>query len=451
MTKKHIIVVDDQEVMRDSLAMTLERQGYRVSAFDSGETMKPLITSMGADMVITDLAMPEMDGIEVLRFVKDIDENIPVIINTAFGTIEKAVEAMKLGAFNFITKPFKAAEIEILVKKALEHSKLIIENIALKEELNSQYADKKMIASGEEMAKVVATINKIKSSNATVMIRGASGTGKEVVAREIHQQSNRADKPFIKVNCAALSAGVLESELFGHEKGAFTGAEKKRKGRFEIADGGTLLLDEISEMDLGLQAKLLRVLQEKEFEAVGSDMTKKVDVRILATSNRDLEDWVKQGKFREDLYFRLNVISIKIPNLAKRRDDITKLTKYFLEIKSRAEGLKKTKTISKDAMAYIQRYDWPGNVRELENTIERAVILSGECIELEDLGSNSNALANKNIQEAIPYGRISVAELEKDLILGTIKFYDGHREKSAKALGITSRTLREKLSKWKDD
>src|SRR5438552_5132079 len=316
-----ILVCDDQEMMRDSLASTLAREGHEVTAANDGTVALQRLSSARFDLLITDLKMPRMTGIELLGEAKKARPEMPVIMMTAFATVQTAVEAMKLGAYDYIQKPFDGDEIKILVDRTLEHNRLIKENAALRSIAESALAPRPLIGSGVGMEEIRKRIELVAKKNATILIRGDSGTGKELVARAIHRESDRKERPSLAVNCAALSENLLESELFGHEKGAFTGADKLRRGRFELADGGTLLLDEISEIAATLQAKLLRVLQENSFERVGSSMTQQIDVRVVATSNRDLESCVREGKFRQDLFFRLNVVPLELPPLRLRLED----------------------------------------------------------------------------------------------------------------------------------
>src|SRR5215218_6275290 len=373
-----ILVVDDQELMRDSLAANLAREGHEVAATGDGTLAVTRLEGPSRfDLLITDLKMPKMTGIELLAEAKRLRPDMPVVLMTAFATVQTAVEAMKLGAYDYIQKPFDGDEIKHLVDRTLEHSRLIKENQALRSVAEQQNTPRPLIGSGAAMAEVKKKIELVGKSSATVLIRGESGTGKEVVARAIHAASERRDRPMLAVNCAALSENLLESELFGHEKGAFTGADRLRRGRFELADGGTLLLDEISEIAPALQAKLLRVLQENAFERVGSSLTQQVDVRVIATTNRDLESAVNEGRFRQDLFYRLNVVPVELPPLRDRADDIPELCRHFLhQIAKRDRSV--FRHIEPEAMRSLQRYDWPGNVRELQNIIERATVLETE-------------------------------------------------------------------------
>jgi two-component system, NtrC family, response regulator HydG len=385
-----VLVVDDKEMLRDSVGATLARAGMQVILADGGQQALNLISRQRPDAVISDLKMPSMDGLELIEAIRKIDEDLPVVLMTAFGTVETAVKAMKLGAFDYVTKPFEGDELVISVKRAIRHGELIKENAVLR---SSPRCDAPRAASGTTlvglhrlvgespaMRRVKEQVMAVSESAGTVLICGESGTGKEVVARAVHELSPRDAMPFLGVNCAALSDTLLESELFGHERGAFTGAEKLRKGRFELADRGTLLLDEISEIPSRLQAKLLRVLQERSIERVGSSQSIGVDVRVVATSNRDLPRSVSRGEFRQDLFFRLNVLPIHLPPLRDRLEDVPMLAEHFL----RQIGLRDGKTglhLSDEAMDAMKQYAWPGNVRELQNICERAVVLCrGETI-----------------------------------------------------------------------
>ena len=450
-----IVVCDDQELIRDSLATILSREGHEVAAAGDGPQALARLASGKVDLLITDLKMPKMSGLELLAEAKKLRPDIPVVLMTAFATVQTAVEAMKLGAYDYIQKPFEGDEIKMLVERTLEHSRLKQENAVLRSAVAEVNAPKPLIGDSPTMAAVKAKIERVAKSSATVLIRGESGTGKEVVARAIHAASERADRPMLAVNCAALSESLLESELFGHERGAFTGADKLRRGRFELADGGTLLLDEISEIPPGLQAKLLRVLQESCFERVGSSTTQVVDVRVIATSNRDLETEVEDGNFRQDLFYRLNVVPIELPALSERADDVAELVRYFLHrIAKRDQSA--YMHIEPDAMRLMQQYPWPGNVRELQNIIERAVILENDpgviraatiAPWLRVSSGNASNGADVNVDLA---GK-PLADVERQVILSTLDRFKGHRVKTANSLGIGLRTLGMKLKKWKEE
>jgi DNA-binding NtrC family response regulator len=445
-----IVVVDDQEFVREGLNATLSMAGYNVVTCESGQEALVALSEGNASVLITDLRMPEMSGLELMEKALRMDEALPVIMVTAFATVENAVEAMKKGAYDYVMKPFNADAIEVVVAKAIAHRRLVAENEYLKGELKQKFSNDNFIGQSAAMKQVFSQISSIAASNSTVLIRGESGTGKELVAGAIHMQSARSARPFVRVNCAALSAGLLESELFGHEKGAFTGAESKRTGRFELAEGGTLLLDEVSEMDLSLQGKLLRVLQEKEYERVGSSETVNTDVRVLATSNRKLEDSIKSGEFREDLFYRLNVVPVELPPLRERKDDIAPLVEYFIR-KHGANGQVKVTGISDDALGVLKSYDWPGNVRELENIIERAIVLGGEAIiKPENIASGISKTTGvvASVLSSQGFEVKPLIDIEKDYVKRVLDYFDGHRQKTANALDISERSLRDRLKRW---
>ncbi|MFA5865081.1 MAG: sigma-54 dependent transcriptional regulator [Phycisphaerae bacterium] len=444
----NIAVVDDQDLLRDSLSQTLSRVGYKVSSFPDAGSAIETIQKQSFDLVISDLKMPGIDGVQMLRQIRQLGHDVPVIMMTAYGTVSSAVEAMKLGAFDYIQKPFDSDEIELLVKRAMQDRHLRTQNEALHRTVNDLVKNREFVGQSLIIRKVRDQIAKIAPSNSTVLIEGESGTGKEMIARSIHWASDRASQPMLCLNCAAISAGLLESELFGHEKGAFTGADKLRKGRFELADGGTLLLDEISEIPMTLQAKLLRVLQEKQFERVGSCLTRDVNVRIIATTNRNLWQWVKQGQFREDLYYRLSVLPIYIPALHDRREDIGLLAQYFLDQSARKSGREPAK-LDPVTIRLLESYAWPGNVRELENLLERAWVLSGGEKISPDL--IEPWLQNSRPDEAFSARPGCLLEdMEREMILKTLNQFNGHRAKTAKTLGIGLRTLGLKLKRWQE-
>jgi len=444
-----VCLVDDEALMRDSLSSVLRRKGHSVECFASAEDALEALREGSFDVVVTDLKMPGMDGVQLLRQMRSNGCDASVIVMTAYGTVSSAVEAMKLGAFDYIEKPFNAEEICLLVERAAQVSRLKRENEALRASLREFDPPRELVGSSPAMRQVREQIAKVAKSDSTVLIQGESGTGKELVARAIHAASPRAGRPMLCVNCAALSSTLLESELFGHEKGAFTGADRTRKGRFELADGSTLLLDEISEIPVNLQGKLLRVLQEREFERVGSSVTRKVNVRVIATTNRDLERWVEEGKFRQDLYFRLSVLPIYLPPLRQRVEDIPELVSYFLERLARKTGRKPLR-VSSEAMDLLMAYSWPGNVRELENLIERAHVLCDDeeitAAMIEPWLNGRGAQAFEPLFNLRP-GHI-LEDAERLLIERTLRQFGGHREKTARALGIGVRTLSLKLKKW---
>ena len=431
------------------LSEALERKNYHVKVAENGKSALTWIKEGRFDLVITDVYLPDLNGMEILKLAKQADRDTGVIVITGHGSVESAVEAMKVGAFDYLTKGFSIGEIEMTVGKFFKYQRLVRENALLRSELASRYGIKNIIGNSGAIQSVFETVEMVAPTNATVLIQGASGTGKELIAKAIHQLSVRRDNSFVKTNCAAIPDGLVESELFGHEKGAFTGAIKSTKGRFELADGGTLLLDEISEIRPSLQAKLLRVLQEKEFERVGNPETLQVDVRMIATTNRDLKKEVEEGNFREDLFYRLNVVPIQLPTLKQRREDIPLLVDHFVE-KFSSENNREITGIEDEALRQLIRYDWPGNVRELENTVERAVVVCMEKqIQRKHLffDSDKQAFPEKTTSPAIPTG-MTLKEMEKQLILETLAEQKGNRTRASEKLGISVRTLRNKLQEY---
>ena len=378
---KSILIVDDEANIRRVLDAVFAKDGYRVLTAENGRKALDIVsTEPELDVLLCDLIMPDLNGIEVLKSVREINPFLSVVMITAHGTIKTAVDAMRFGAFDYITKPFDMDEIKLIVKNALERRRLMAENTELKQQLRSRYRFDEIVGTSGKMQDVYKVIERVANSNATILIRGESGTGKELVARAIHFNSPRSAKPFIAVSCAALPETLLESELFGHEKGAFTGAVGQKAGRFELANQGTLFLDEIAEVSLAMQVKLLRVLQERKFERVGGTKTLSMDVRMIAATNRDLEDAVAAAEFREDLYYRLQVIQVYLPPLRDRKEDIPPLVEHFVEKFNKQNG-REIKFVSSDCMELLMRYGWPGNIRELENAIERGVVLADPASE----------------------------------------------------------------------
>jgi DNA-binding NtrC family response regulator len=452
-----ILIADDQEIMRDSLAEILTRAKHEIVAAGDGQAaVERLTAGQRFDLLITDMRMPRLGGMELLTEAKRLRPDLPVIVMTAYASIETAVAAMKQGAYDYLQKPFDAEAAKMLVERAIEHSRLKLENAALRT-MAEGAGPRPLIGSSAVMAEIRKQIDRVAQSAATVLIRGESGTGKEVVARAIHYASPRRERPFLAVNCAALSENLLESELFGHEKGAFTGADKMRRGRFELADGGTLLLDEISEIAPPLQAKLLRVLQEAAFERVGSSVTQQVDVRVVATSNRDLEAEVAAARFRGDLFYRLNVVPIELAPLRERAEDVPELARHFLHRCARRDN-SATRHIEPDALRLLQKYHWPGNVRELQNIVERATVLEVEPGRIR-ASTLEPWLRAPTVETGVGADGIVVdglagkplAEIEKKVILSTLDKFKGHRIKTASALGIGVRTLGMKLKKWREE
>jgi DNA-binding NtrC family response regulator len=449
-----VCIIDDQAMMRDSLASTLAASDHKVQVFDNAQEALTAIRQQSFDAVITDLRLPGMDGVALLREMRRLGIDTPVVLMTAFASVQTAVEAMKLGAFDYVQKPFNPEEIEILLERAIRDRNLVRENEVMRRTLEDIQKDRKLVGDSTPMRLVNEKIQRLGQSSATVLINGESGTGKEVIARAIHTASPRAGQPFLAVNCAALSPTLLESELFGHEKGAFTGADRTRKGRFELADGGTLLLDEVSEIAPALQAKLLRVLQEREFERVGSAVTRRVDVRVIATTNRDLREWCARGRFREDLFYRLSVLPIEVPPLRDRREDIPALLDHFVQRVCDREGRPRPR-FTPEALQLLQGYSWPGNVRELENLSERVCVLeAGKDVGPEAITPLLNGLVKVASAPAagLTYrdGHI-LDDAERDLILKTLSRFGGHREKTARALGIGLRTLGLKIKRWREE
>jgi len=450
MASERILIVDDEEGMRRLLGRILTKEGYDTTTAANGAEALRLVASERFDLVVTDIKMPEMDGLQLLQEIREFEPSLPVIVITAYGTIENAVQALRAGAYDYIAKPFETDEIKLTVAKVLERERLLAENRYLHEQLEGRYAFSGIIGNSPSMQQVYDMASSVAVSNANVLITGESGTGKELLARSIHFSSPRKDKPFVVLNCAALSEGVLESELFGHEKGAFSGALDTRKGRFERADQGTLFIDEVAEMSMAAQVKLLRVIQEHEFERVGGNKTISVDVRIVAATNKVLEEQVKEGKFREDLYYRLNVVNINVPPLRSRREDIESLSRHFIE-KYAAETGKKIDDIAPRALSCLLAHDWPGNVRELQNAIERAVVLSkGTVLTPRDFPQGLQGDDQICLQLPEKGGSLTeiLEDLERQLILQTLQREDGSQTRAAETLGIKRTTLRYKMEKY---
>lgn len=451
MSQHRILIIDDEPSQRQALAGFLKKKGFEIEKAESGLAGVRMVEKLAIDLILTDFKMPDIDGLEVLQRVKAINPEIDVIVMTAFGSIESALQAMRAGAVDYLSKPIDLDQLELVINKTLERKLLVSENRELHEQLAEKFRFEQIISVGEAMEEALNIAGRAAPSKATVLITGESGTGKELVARAIHFASPRKNKPFLAVNCAALSGNLLESELFGHEKGAFTGADRQRKGRFETADQGTLFIDEVGEIPLGIQVKLLRVLQEQTFERVGGSETMKVNVRIVAATNRNLEEMIEAGNFREDLYYRLNVVRLNIPPLRKRKSDIPPLVDYFLKKYTR-ENSKEIDGISKEAMDQLMKYDFPGNVRELENIIEQAVVLNrGGLLVSKDLpltvrGAREEARKKNQLEDGTFIERVEA--FEKELIDEALEAAQGVQTKAAKMLGITERHLRYKLKKY---
>ncbi len=444
----HVLVVDDRREARESMADVLGHAGHRVDAVSSGVEALQRLDAESYDVVVTDLQMPGMSGLDLIRQLERRSNGTQVVMVTAYATVESAVEAMRHGAFDYIEKPFNADQLESLVQRAIDHGRRLDQTSRCTAAAGAALAP--MIGSSRAMQELRARVLQVAPTNETILITGESGTGKEVLARTLHASSRRASQPLVSLNCPVLSAHLMESELFGHEKGAFTGADAPRTGRFELADGGTILLDEISEIEPPLQAKLLRVLQERSFERVGSSKTVTVDVRVLATSNRNLRSEVAAGKFREDLYYRLAVVPLALPPLRERRDDVPDLIDYFLG--RSAERLHREPCrMLPEATELLRGYHWPGNVRELENIVTRASVLNiGQPITADELQPwliDADGNQPSESQEHVRVG-LSLHEMERRLIEATLDRFGGHRAKTAEALGIGIRTLSGKLKAY---
>lgn len=451
MAGEKILIVDDEEGLRRLLARVLGKEGFQAVAVGSGEEALIQIAGDDFDLVITDIQMPGMNGLTLMRRLKEFDSALPVIVMTAYGTVENAVEALRIGAYDYLTKPFESDELRLTVAKALERERLLAENRYLHQELQERYGFTGIVGSSSGMQRVFEMASSVAASNASVLISGESGTGKELIARSIHFNSQRKEKPFIVLNCAALSEGLLESELFGHEKGAFSGAIATKKGRFELAHEGTLFIDEVGEMSANAQVKLLRVIQEHEFERVGGTRTLPSDVRIVAATNKNLEAEVRAGNFREDLYYRLNVINLHLPSLRERREDIEPLARHFLQKYARETG-KKVTDFSPRALTCLLGYDWPGNVRELQNVIERAVVLSkGESVTPRDFPQGVHGGDEICLELPERGGSLTdiLEDLERQLIMQTLRREQGSQTRTAEILGIKRTTLRYKMEKYR--
>jgi two-component system, NtrC family, response regulator HydG len=446
-----LLVADDDPGLRESLERTLTREGYRVVLASDGRAALERVQAGGVDLIVTDLRMPGLTGLELLRAAKAIMPDVDVILLTAFGTVEEAVKAMKDGAYDFLTKPFRREQLIKLVDKALERRDLIEQNKALKKQLEDIRAKGQMIGSSPAYRRMLSLVEQVADSSATILIQGESGAGKELVARTIHERSGRRNGPFVAVNCAALPETLLESELFGYEKGAFTGAAGRKDGRFELANAGTLFLDEVADLSLVTQPKILRVLQEGEFERLGGTRTIQVDVRIVAATNQDLSDMVKEKRFREDLYYRLNVITVRVPPLRERHEDIRLLAQHYLRVYAAKNG-RKLDGFSNEALERLESYRWPGNVRELENLIERMVLLARkDRIDAEDLPEEIAGVKRPPRDAILELVGTPLADVEQRLLDETLRITGGNKTQAAKLLGIDVRTVARKLERREDD
>ncbi len=446
--KNTILIVDDDTSHRTMLRTLIGGWGYVVAEADDGETAIEKVKNQFYDLILMDIRMVKISGLEALAKIKSYNPTIPIIMMTAYSSIDTAVESLKQGAHDYLTKPLDFDKLKLIIKRAVEHIRLKEENRTLKESLGLHFDRQNIIGQSKTMVRLLEIVAQVAPSEATVLISGESGTGKELIAGAIHFNSTRKNGPFVKLNCAAVTETLLESELFGHEKGAFTGAERKKEGRFFQASGGSLFLDEVSEMPLSMQVKLLRVLQEKEFNRVGGEDIIKVDVRVIAATNKDLMSLVKTAQFREDLYYRLNVIEVDVPPLIKRREDIPILAQHFFEIFA-SKNKKQLKGFSPKAMDQLIRYNWPGNVRELVNAIERAVVLTRSVFLSEEDFPIIGMHENNEIQDQINTdGDRLLEEVEKSTILKVLEATGGNKSEAARRLGITRKTLNAKLKTY---
>jgi len=445
-SQARILVIDDDESMRDSCRQALARKACRVEVAEDGLSGLEILEKEAFDLVILDLKMPGLSGMEVLSRIKQEYPEIVVVVITGYATVESAVEAMRHGAYDFLPKPFTPETLRVIVERALDKRELVLENILLRSELEASIGSDVIIGQSEPMRNIEEVIRKVSPTDTTVLISGESGTGKELVARAIHRHSSRNDKPFVVVDCGSLVENLFESELFGHVKGSFTGATATKYGRLELANGGTVFFDEIGNISMNVQTKLLRVLQEREITKVGSTQVIKVDVRVIAATNKDLKKAVQEGVFRDDLFYRLSVVPITLPPLRERKSDIPPLANYFLK-KYNQKRKKNVHAISSKAMKALVEHDWPGNVRELENAIERAVVLTeNDTIEPSDLlyyGLNASTVPESDLDRPR-----RLVDVEKEHIARTFKMFGGHKGKTAKWLGIDRKTLRSKLRRY---
>ena len=454
MNKKNtVLVVDDDSAHRTMLRTLISGWGYTVSEADDGAAAIENVKAASYDLVLMDVRMVKVSGLEALEKIKSYNPAIPVIIMTAYSSVETAVEALKQGAHDYLTKPLDFDKLRLILERAMEHTRLKEENRILRESLGRQFDSQNIIGKSPAMTKLLETVAQVAPSEATVLISGESGTGKELIAGAIHFNSLRKDGPFVKINCAAITETLLESELFGHEKGAFTGADRRKEGRFSQAHGGTLFLDEVSEMSLTMQVKLLRALQEREFNRVGGETTIQVDVRVIAATNKNLLEQINTGAFREDLYYRLNVVELAVPSLTERKEDIPLLAQHFLEMFA-TKNQKEIKGFTPRAMHHLIRYDWPGNVRELMNAVERGVVLARTpYLDEADFLFLKDALLSGDEDQAEPAnlaieGDAPLGEIEKTAILKTLEAAGGNKSEAARRLGITRKTLHKKLKAY---
>lgn len=439
-----ILLVDDEVAHLKTLERVFTKEGYEVLTATGGEEALDVIRARSVNLVITDLMMPDLDGMDLLKLVRTLRPETETVLMTAFGTVERAVQGMKEGAYDFITKPIKRATVLKVARQALERQALVAENRALKARIAELRGERSIVGQSDVLREALDLVAQVAPTDVTVLLTGESGTGKELFARMIYERSDRADKPFVAINCAALPESILESELFGYERGAFTGANERKLGKFEVADGGTLFLDEIGELTPQVQVKLLRALQEGEFDRLGATAPTRVDVRVIAATNRDLEEEMRAGSFREDLYYRLNVVNLQIPPLRDRREDIPLLAEHFLD-RYRTKNRREIHGLSREALGGLSAYSWPGNVRELENVVERAVVLDRDgVIDTDDLPDHISETPHEQRSLSIPLGT-SLDEIERRVIHETLRMTDGDKKLAAKLLGIATRTIYRKI------
>lgn len=448
--KKSILVVDDDVAHRTMLRTLLGGWGYNVAEADDGQSAVEAVHKRPFDLILMDIRMIKVSGLEALADIKRFNPAIPVIIMTAYASVETAIKALKEGAYDYLTKPLDFDELKIIMERAMEHTRLQEENQYLRESLATQFDRRNIIGRSQSMTRLMETVAQVAPSEATVLVTGESGTGKEMIAGAIHFNSRRKDGPFVKINCAAITETLLESELFGHEKGSFTGADRRKEGKFRQANGGSIFLDEVSEMSIAMQVKLLRVLQEREIIRVGGEEVIKVDVRVIAATNKDLTRETQNGRFREDLYYRLNVVAINVPPLRDRREDIPLIAQHFVKLFAE-KNHKKIKGFTPRAMDRLLKYGWPGNVRELMNTVERGVVLSFS--NYLDEGDLALALRNNGVPEEASSLKMGTEDMpleavEKEAIMKTLEMAGGNKSEAARRLGITRRTLHIKLKKY---
>jgi len=443
--KDIILVVDDDHVHRTMLRTLLSGWGYDIIEADDGDTAVEMVRERPFDLILMDIRMIRVSGLEALGIIRDINPSIPIILMTAYSSVETAVEGLKKGAYDYLTKPLDFDELRLAMERAMDHTKLREENRLLRASLDTHFDRSNIVGRSSAMEKLLGLVAQVSEADATVLITGESGTGKELIAGAIHFNSPRKDRPFIKINCAAITEGLLEAELFGHEKGSFTGADRRKEGKFRQADGGSLFLDEVSEMSQAMQVKLLRVLQEREITRVGGDEVITVDVRVIAATNKNLLEAVTAGHFREDLFYRLNVITLQVPPLRERQEDIALLALHFLTVFAEKNN-KVIKGFTPRAMDRLLKYEWPGNIRELMNVIERSVVLSrSEYLDEDALSLTERHEATSNDVTA---GTLPLEEVEKATIIKTLKATGGNKSETARRLGITRRTLHQKLRKY---